>query len=93
MSYLADRLDTVGVQVKANRLHLLLGQLKEQGTPLRGVLDQVILLQFLLLLGRMITSKYLNAVIQFHATIDEAVLMSALYAVSKSSNIDKFEIN
>ena len=44
MSYLADRLDTVGVQVKmgsqvatylmrelvqANRLHLLLGQLKE----------------------------------------------------------------
>ena len=35
----------------------------------------------------------LNAVIQFHAILDEAVLMSASYAVSKSSDIDKFEIN
>ena len=66
VSYLAARLDTVGVQVKvgsrlapyliqelvqANRLHLLLGQLKE---PVRrGVLDQVILLLFLLLQGRL----------------------------------------
>ena len=64
VSYLAARLDTVGVQVKvgsrlapnliqelvqANRLHLFLGQLKE---PVhRGVLDQVILLLFLLLQG------------------------------------------
>ena len=62
VSYLAARLDTVGVQVKvgsllapylsqelgqANMLHLLLGQLKE---PVhRGVMDQLILLLFLLL--------------------------------------------
>ena len=66
MSCVAARLDIVGVQVKvgsrlapyliqelvqANRLHLLLGQLKE---PVRrGVLDQVILLLFLLLQGRL----------------------------------------
>ena len=103
VSYLAARLDTVGVQVKvgsrlapyliqelvqANRLHLLLGQLKE---PVRrGVLDQVILLLFLLLQGAKV---YLNAVIQFHAPIDEAVLMLASYAVFKTSNMDKFVIN
>ena len=91
VSYLAARLDIVGMQVKvgsrlapyliqelvqANRLHLLLGQLKE---PVRrGVLDQVILLLFLLLQGAKV---YLNAVIQFHAPIDEAVLMLASYAV------------
>ena len=66
VSCVAARLDIVGVQVKvgsrlapyliqelvqANRLHLLLGQLKE---PVRrGVLDQVILLLFLLLQGRL----------------------------------------
>ena len=66
VSYLAARLDTVGVQVKvgsllapfyiqelvqANMLHLLLSQLKE---PVhRGVLEQVVLLLFLLLQGRM----------------------------------------
>ena len=66
VSFVAARLDIVGVQVKvgsrlapyliqelvqANRLHLLLGQLKE---PVRrGVLDQVILLLFLLLQGRL----------------------------------------
>ena len=60
VSYVAARLDTVGVQVKvgsrlapyliqelvqANRLHLLLGQLKELKEPVhRGVMDQVILL-------------------------------------------------
>ena len=87
VSYLAAMLDTVGVQVKvgsllapylsqelgqANMLHLLLGQLKE---PVhRGVMDQVILLLFLLLQGAKV---YLNAVIQFHAPIDEAVLMLA----------------
>ena len=64
VSYLAARLDIVGMQVKVgsrlapyliqelvqvNRLHLLLGRLKE---PVhRGVLDQVILLLFLLLQG------------------------------------------
>ena len=69
VSYLAARLDTVGVQVKvgsllapypiqelvqADRLHLLLVQLKELKEPLRrGVLDQVILLLFLLLQGRL----------------------------------------
>ena len=69
VSYLAARLDTVGVQVKvgsrlapyliqelvqANRLHLLLGQLKELEEPVRrGVLDQVILPLFLLLQGRL----------------------------------------
>ena len=87
VSYMADRLDTVGVQVKvgsrlapyliqeqvqAKRLHLLLGQLKE---PVRRrVLDQMILLLFLLLQG---ARKYLNAMIQFHATTDGAVLMLA----------------
>ena len=66
VSCVAARLDIVGVQVKvgsrlapyliqelvqANRLHLLLGQLKE---PVRrGVMDQVILLLFLLLQGRL----------------------------------------
>ena len=66
VSCVAARLDIVGVQVKvgsrlapyliqelvqANRLHLLLGQLKE---PVRrGVLDQMILLLFLLLQGRL----------------------------------------
>ena len=66
VSCVAARLDIVGVQVKvgsrlapyliqelvqANRLHLLLGQLKE---PVRrGVLDKVILLLFLLLQGRL----------------------------------------
>ena len=60
VSYLAARLDIVGVQVKvgsrlapyliqelvqANRLHLLLGRLKELKEPVhRGVMDQVILL-------------------------------------------------
>ena len=69
VSYMADRLDTVGVQVKvgsrlapylirelvqADRLHLLLGQLKELKEPvLRGVLHQVILLLFLHLQGRL----------------------------------------
>ena len=67
VSYLAARLDIVGMQVKvgsrlapyliqelvqANRLHLLLGQLKELQEPVRrGVLDQVILLLFLQLQG------------------------------------------
>ena len=67
VSYVAARLDTVGVQVKvgsrmapyliqelvqADRLHLLLGQLKElKETVRRRVLDQVILLLFLLLQG------------------------------------------
>ena len=106
MSYMADRLDTVGVQVKvgsrlapyliqeqvqAKRLQLLLGQLKELKEPVRRrVLDQMILLLFLLLQG---ARKYLNAMIQFHAPIDEAVLMWASYAVFKTSNVDKFEIN
>ena len=87
VSYMADRLDTVGVQVKvgsrlapyliqeqvqAKRLHLLLGQLKE--LVRRRVLDQMILLLFLLLQG---ARKYLNAMIQFHATTDGAVLMLA----------------
>ena len=100
------RLDTLGVQVKvgsrlapypiqelvqADRLHLLLVQLKElKENVRRRVLDQVILLLFLLLQGAKV---YLNAVIQFHAPIDEAVLMLASYAVFKTSNIDKFEIN
>ena len=69
VSCVAARLDIVGVQVKvgsrlapyliqelvqANRLHLLLGQLKELKEPVRrGVLDQVILLLFLLLQGRL----------------------------------------
>ena len=73
VSYLADRLDTVGVQVKvgsrlapyliqelvqANRLHLLLGRLKELKEPVHsGVLDQVILLLFLLLQGRLMKRK------------------------------------
>ena len=90
VSYMADRLDTVGVQVKvgsrlapyliqeqvqAKRLHLLLGQLKELKEPVRRrVLDQMILLLFLLLQG---ARKYLNAMIQFHATTDGAVLMLA----------------
>ena len=106
VSYLAARLDTVGVQVKvgsrlapypiqelvqADRLHLLLVQLKElKKNVRRRVLDQVILLLFLLLQGAKV---YLNAVIQFHAPIDEAVLMWASYAVFKTSNVDKFEIN
>ena len=67
VSCVAARLDIVGVQVKvgsrlapyliqelvqANRLHLLLGRLKELKEPVhRGVLDQVILLLFLLLQG------------------------------------------
>ena len=86
VSCVAARLDIVGVQVKvgsrlapypiqelvqANRLHLLLGQLKELKEPVhRGVLDKVILL----LQGARV---YLNAMIQFHATTDGAVLLLA----------------
>ena len=61
-----------------------------QGAGAQGSAGSVILLLFLLLQGAKV---YLNAVIQFHAPIDEAVLMWASYAVFKTSNVDKFEIN
>ena len=107
VSYLAARLDTVGVQVKvgsllapylsqelgqANMLHLLLGQLKE---PVhRGVMDQVILLLFLLLQGRMMNEDIFECgdsiSRQYRRGSPDVGLVCCL---QKSSNIDKFEIN